>query len=156
MDVRAAPVWLRLLAGLLDLVPVAALAAAGCRAWFAFHPPHLPPRYWNVLDYAVDVLNRQPRIAAVPLVAFAAAWLAWETAWLRGLGATPIARLAGLRVVTSEGGRVGWGRALARSALSLVLGAAAGIGPAWALPSPRRRMLHDILTGCQVVRGPLP
>jgi uncharacterized RDD family membrane protein YckC len=155
MQVRVASLGRRLVAGLLDLVPESALAAAVAWAWFTRYPPGLPPRYWNVFDYIVDIANVRTDVALVFPVAFAAAFVLWETLWTATLGAAPMARLLGIRVVTSSGRRIGWFRSLLRAVLSLVLAAAAGIGPAWALLSPRRRMLHDILCASLAVRGPL-
>jgi len=154
MEVRVARTSLRLVAGLLDLVPVGGLAAGALAAWYRHAPADLPPRYWNLLDYAVDLVHQRPEaVAAIP-VAFAAAYVLWETAWTRAIGAAPVARLLGIRVVSTSGAPVGILRSFVRAAASLVLAAAFGIGPAWALLSPRRRMLHDILCGCLAVRGP--
>ena len=154
MQVRAAPLGLRIVAGVLDLAPVSALAAAATWAWFDRHPPDLPPRYWNVFDYAVDLVHLRPDALLVFPVAFAVVFLLWETLWTAALGGAPAARLLGIRVITTSGRRVGLFRSLVRAVLALVLAAAAGIGPAWALVSPRRRMLHDILCACLAVRGP--
>jgi uncharacterized RDD family membrane protein YckC len=151
--VRAASFTLRVFAGAVDLVVVGTLAVGGTLAWFSLVPPEFPPRYWNHLDYLVDLVNTRPDLVLVPLVAFAGTYVLWTTAFTVALGNSPVARLFGMRVVTGRGRPVGVIRAFARALLSLAFAAAAFAGPLWALVSPRRRMLHDILCGCHVVRG---
>lgn len=156
MEVRVASLRLRLVAGLADLVPVVALAVAASWTWFGRHPPDLPPRYWNDVDYLVDLVHLRPDAVLVGPVAFASAYILWETLWTAWIGAAPVARLAGIRVISTSGRRIGAVRALIRAVLSLILAVAAGVGPAWAFLSPRRRMLHDILCACLAAVGPLP
>lgn len=111
---------------------------------------------------------------SVPFWFYYAAWQA--SAWR----ATPGKRLFGLRVTTTAGGRLGFGRALLRAVVMLIpfeinhfvilqLAPAAGAAPAPAfylglasvygllalylgalLLSPRRRSLHDWAAGSQV------
>lgn len=142
-----------MLAGLLDLAVVGALSAAASLAWFAMHPAQMPPRYWNQLDYLVDLINHHPDVVLPPVVAFVGVFLVWETLFVATIGNAPFARLFGMRVVTWRGRSAGPVRAFLRAALALVLAAAVGAGPLWAVVSPRRRMLHDILCGCHVLRG---
>jgi len=153
---RAAGLWLRLLAGLVDLAIQAALAAGATWAWFARRPPDLPPRYWNQLDYLVDLVNTRPDLFLPPLAAFVAVHVAWQTAFCATLGNAPVARALGMRVVDGRGRAIGPVRAFLRTVLGVPLAAAAFAGPLWALVSPRRRMLHDILCGCHVLRGGVP
>jgi uncharacterized RDD family membrane protein YckC len=156
MELRVATLTRRLAAGLLDLVPVAALAAGVVLWWLQRHPGYLPPRYWNGLDYLVDLVNTRPELSVLAVVSFAVCYVSWETVWTACIGAAPVARVLGIRIVSTPGRRIGFVRALVRAILSLLLAVAAGIGPAWALISGRRRMLHDILCGCLAAEGPLP
>jgi uncharacterized RDD family membrane protein YckC len=153
---RVASLWLRLFAGLFDLLPVLALVAAGLWGWWLSNPVELPPRYWNVLDYSVDLVLARPGLVIMPLAAFSVVFIAWETLFTGLIGAAPFARLTGMKVLSGSGARIGLFRASIRAVLSLVLASAAGVGPAWSLLSPRRRMLHDILCGTHVVVGPEP
>lgn len=151
--VRAATFLLRVFAGLVDLAVVGALAAGATLAWFALVPPEFPPRYWNHLDYLVDLINMRPDLVLPPMIAFATVYVLWDTAFTAALGNSPAARLFKMRVVNGRGQPVGVIRAFVRAVMSLAFAAAAFAGPLWALVSPRRRMLHDILSGCHVVRG---
>lgn len=151
--VRAASFLLRMVAGIVDLAVVGALAVGATLAWFGLHPPEFPPRYWNHLDYLVDLINMRPDLVLPPVVAFVAAYVLWDTVFTAALGHTPTARLFRMRVVNGRGQPVGVIRAFVRALMSLAFAAAAFAGPLWALVSPRRRMLHDILCGCHVVRG---
>lgn len=153
---EAAPLGLRLAAGALDLALQVAIVAGAVVLWTREFPPDLPPRYWNAFDYLVDLANARPALVVLPVAAFVALHLAWETLWTSTLGATPFTRLLGMRACTSGGRRPGPVRAFLRAALGLVLGAAAMVGPAWSIVSGQRRMLHDILTACHVLRGPVP
>ena len=67
--------------------------------------------------------------------------------------ATLGARLLGLWVITPDGGRIGVGRAVLRSACeicSLVL--TLGVGHLLCVFTPDRRALHDVLAGTAVTR----
>ncbi len=150
---RAAPLWARLASGLVDLAIEAGLAVAVTLAWFIWRPVEFPPRYWNHLDYLVDLLNTRPDLVWPPIFAFIFVYIAWETTFVSTLGNSPFARLLGMRVVTGRGRPIGVIRAFVRTVMSLVFAATAFVGPLWAMVSPRRRMLHDILCGCHVVRG---
>lgn len=151
---RAAPTSLRLLAGLLDLsLPTAAGVAI---AWWWVPAEDWPPRYWNLLDYAVDIVWSRPDLAIGVVWPCVAVFLVWETLWGRLIGNAPIARLFRMRIVTSRGRRAGGLRLLFRAIFGLA-GAAAGFaGPLLAIVHPRRRMLHDMMTGCHVLLGTAP
>ena len=152
---KVAPVWLRVLTGLLDTAIVAG-GAVGLWGWLAFDPSDLPPRYWNPLDYLVDLVNARPDMVWTPVVLAAAATAVWCALWTATAGSPPVARLAGLRVATGAGHRPGVLRALLRSILAIALVIPGMVGPLWALVSPHRRMLHDVLTGCRVLWGDVP
>lgn len=153
---RAAPTVLRLAAGTLDLAVVAGLTAGLARAWFAAFPPDLPPRYWNGFDYLVDLANQRPWVLLGPVVAGVALWIAWQTFWARLAGNAPIARLFGLQIVTGAGRRPGVIRLAIRGVLAVALALPGFAGPLFAFASPGRRMLHDILVGCRVLKGDVP
>jgi uncharacterized RDD family membrane protein YckC len=153
---RAAPLWLRVPAALGDAVVEAALAAGVVSIAFEDLANGLPPRYWNAFDWLVDVANQRPEALAIPAAVFACVYVVWETAFGALLGAAPVARVLGMRACTGGGARPGPFRALVRAVLSLAFTAAVLVGPATAIVSPRRRMLHDILTGCHVLAGDVP
>jgi len=150
----AAPLWLRLFSGVLDLI-LEGLVAFVVSA-IMFRDTSLPPRYWNMADYLVDLVNLMPSFVLWVAAVFALVFIAFETLFGAILGATPVARIAGMRMVTLSGRKPGVTRVALRAALALLCAIAAGIGPLVALVSPRRRMLHDILTGCLMLRGPVP
>lgn len=151
---RAAPTTLRLVAGLVDLAVEAALGAA--LAWWSLPAEEWPPRYWNVVDYAVDIACHHPDLAARAVWPFVVVFLAWETFWGRAIGNAPFARLLGMRVVTSRGRRPGALRLALRAILGLAGAAFAFTGPLVAIVHPRRRMLHDMMTRCHVLLGAAP
>jgi uncharacterized RDD family membrane protein YckC len=153
---RAAPLWLRVPAALGDAVIEASLAAGATSLLFEDLAADLPPRYWNAIDWLVDVANQRPEAIAIPAVVFAAVYVVWETLFTSLLGAAPVARVLGLRACTTSGSRPGPFRCLLRAVLSLAGTVAALTGPAVAIASPRRRMLHDILTACHVLAGEVP
>lgn len=156
VPVQEASLIRRALAGCLDLCLAAVFG--GALAWslpgLAAEP--WPPRYWNLFDYGVDVVIHHPRLWMGPLAVFLCAMLAWETAWTALLGATPVARLLGMQVRTLSGRRPGPLRSLWRSLAWMVLSVPGAVGPAFGLLGRRRRMLHDILSACLVVRLPVP
>lgn len=153
---RAAPLWMRLVAGLLTLGLVAGVTTSLTLAWFHWNPTEFPPRYWNHLDYLVDVVNTRPDLAGPPLFLFVGVFLVWETLFGWGLGNSPVGRLMGMRICTASGHRPGPFRLAIRAGLCLVGSALAMAGPLLALVHPERKMLHDIVTRCHVLAGPVP
>ena len=154
-EVMAAPVLLRGVAGLLDLAIEAGLVIAALWAWWRAYPLDLPPRYWNAFDYAIDLANGQRYLLIRGAVLFAIVHVVWQTLWSRLIGAAPVARLMGMRVVTTRGRQPGLVRLCFRAGIALPLALFGLLGPLWAFVSPRRRMLHDVLTGCELLRGPV-
>ncbi len=152
----AAPTLLRIVIGVLDLTVVAGITVGLAKAWNALFPTDLPPRYWNGFDYLVDLVNQRPEIVLGPAVAGISTWLVWQTFWGRFAGNTPFARLFGMQVVTGAGRRPGVVRLVIRGVLAVMLALPGLAGPLFAFASPGRRMLHDILTGCRVLKGSVP
>ncbi len=151
---RAAPTILRLFAGLLDLAIEAALGAA--LTWWWLPAEEWPPRYWNLGDYAVDIVWQHPDLAVRAVLPFLAVFLFWEVFWGRLLGNAPVARLLGTTIVTRQGRRPGVVRLAVRTVIGLLGALLAFSGPLFALVHPRRRMLHDMMTGCHVLIGRAP
>lgn len=154
--VREASLTRRALAAALDLGLSASFAGFLVRLLPGLSREPWPPRYWNLLDYGVDVALHHPRLWIGPLVVFLGAMVVWETVWTGLLGATPVARGMGMQVRTLSGRRPGPLRAPWRSLTWVALSVPGAIGPATGLLGRRRRMLHDILSGCLVVRLPVP
>jgi uncharacterized RDD family membrane protein YckC len=91
------------------------------------------------------------RVAPALLIA----WL-YLTIFHSTTGATPGARLLGLRVVNGRGGPPRPVAAATR-ALACILGlGCAALGPLWAAFDRERRAVHDKLTGTWVVRAASP
>ena len=81
------------------------------------------------------------------------AWFYLAVSWTRG-GQTLGMRAWRCRLVTTEGGPVGWGRTVARFAAALVSWAALGLGFWWALADPARLTWHDRWSQTRVVLVP--
>jgi uncharacterized RDD family membrane protein YckC len=88
---------------------------------------------------------------AIMLIAFA---MFFYQIWcLPKYGATPGKRIMGLRVVTADGGRISWGRAIGRFFGEWVN----GLIPFWigyiiAAFDPERRTVHDHIAGTRVIK----
>lgn len=147
----AAPLWKRAIASLGDMAIEAGITLVITILLFPDLASDLPPRYWNMFDYFVDLYHLRPDLFEIPAVIFATTFIIWETTFVRLIGSAPISRLMGMRILTGRGGRPGLIRCFIRSILALSLTVAALIGPVTGLVSPKRRMLHDIFTGCYVV-----
>ncbi|MGH7422590.1 MAG: RDD family protein [Candidatus Methylomirabilales bacterium] len=86
------------------------------------------------------------------LVAGVAVSLAYHVlSWGQG-GQTPGKMLMGVRVVTRDGGDIGYGRAFLRWVGYFIALLPFGLGLIMVLIHPRRRGLHDLLAGTSVVR----
>lgn len=81
------------------------------------------------------------------------AWFYLAVSWTRG-GQTLGMRAWRCRLVTADGGPVGWGRTVARFAAALVSWAALGLGFWWSLADPQRRTWHDRWSGTRLVLMP--
>ena len=78
------------------------------------------------------------------------AWFYLALSWIRG-GQTLGMRAWRCRLVTADGGPVGWGRTVARFAAALVSWAPLGLGFWWSLADPDRRCWHDRWSGTRIV-----
>lgn len=81
------------------------------------------------------------------------AWFYFAVSWTHG-GQTLGMRAWRCRLVTAEGGSVGWGRTVARFAAAVVSWAALGLGFWWALADRKRRTWHDRWSGTRIVLVP--
>jgi len=151
--VKAAPSLLRMLGGLFDLVIPVGLTVVVCVTAGFPDVMTMPPRYWNYLDYFVDVLNTQPGIILFPLAFFCAMYLVTNTVFTAIIGNTPVSRLFGIRVRNMAGEPVGWLRAFLWTFAGMVFAVTAFAGPLWTIVDPKRRMLHDILARVVLVSG---
>lgn len=150
---RAAPAVLRLLAGLVDLAVVVAISTGLFLATEEVAPLDWPPRYWNYLDYFADLFWSRPEIIYRIFGIFGLSFFLWGVFWTCLVGNAPVARLFGMQVVTRKGKRPGVMRAMLRTLFFLLFSAMAFLGPSLALLDPKRRTLHDIMTGCYVLLG---
>lgn len=83
---------------------------------------------------------------------FAIAMAFFCSFWVLG-GQTVGMRAWRIRLVTNDGGRIGWLQACGRFFAALVAIAPAGLGFWWALSNDRKRGWHDLWTGTRVVRS---
>lgn len=141
----------RMIAGLLDLIVPAGLTVGLALLTDQFG--ELGPRYWNYFNYFVDIINTHVQTIGKLGLYFAAFYVIWETIFVAAIGNTPVAIFFGYRVVSGKGKRIGVLRAFFRAVFSLIFAGFFLIGPLWGLVSPRRRMLHDTISGCHVVVG---
>ena len=81
------------------------------------------------------------------------AWLYLAVSWTRG-GQTLGMRAWRCRLVTAEGGPVGWARTVARFAAAVVSWAVLGLGFWWSLADRERLCWHDRWSGTRVVLVP--
>jgi len=133
-----ASVWLRVLAGTYDTLPLLGL-------WFLAGAV--------ALGLSGGSLQSQQELrkllTQVLVLAFTAAY--FVVSWTRG-GQTIGMRAWRLRVMRTDGTRVAWPRALLRFTVALVSLGALGAGFAWALLDPGKRTWHDIAADTRVVR----
>jgi len=130
-----ASIWRRLAAAGYDLLALAAIWMVAGAAWVALAGHAAPPQ--------------DPAFRAY-LLAVTFAYYGWSWRHGRTLGMRPW-RIA---VRSHDGGPIGWPRLALRFAVALVGTALFGLGLAWALLDPRRRMWHDLAAGTEVVRTP--
>ncbi|HRE92594.1 MAG TPA: RDD family protein [Myxococcota bacterium] len=149
--VRTAPLPLRALAALIDLVPP--LLVAGLVTWLLVttdpDPPPVAP--WNLIDQVVDYLNDRPGRSLLAFMAFVALQVLWPLVFL---GRTPGRRLLRLELIARV--PLTLPRLLAWSALRVALLLPAGLGALWAIIDPERRTLYDRAAGLWLVKHPGP
>ena len=138
MKFEPASLWLRLLAGVYDLLPLLGL-------WFFAGAVAL-----GLSGGALEAHQEQRRLLTQGLVlAFSAAY--FVISWTRG-GQTIGMRAWRLRVMREDGKNVRWPQALLRFGVALFSFGFFGIGFFWTLFDPQRRAWHDIAGRTQVVR----
>lgn len=99
----------------------------------------------------------QAMVTAIQLVAqlvFVVIAVLYNTFFLGKFGATPGKMVCKLRVVTPEGEKISYGRALGRSCAELLSGLICNIGYIIAAFDGEKRTLHDHIAGTRVVRRP--
>jgi uncharacterized RDD family membrane protein YckC len=79
--------------------------------------------------------------------------IAYQTLFVGRFGATPGKMVCGLRVVTADGGRVTYARALARYFSTIISALTLMIGFVMAAFDEEKRALHDRICDTRVVRG---
>ncbi|HNZ03363.1 MAG TPA: RDD family protein [Myxococcota bacterium] len=151
--VRAASSLLRFLAGIVDLVIPIGLTLLVCVTAGYPDVTELPVRYWNYLDYFVDVFNQKPSFMLFPATVFVAMYVVSGTVFTACVGNTPVSRLFSITARNMAGEPVGWFRAFVWTLTGLVFALVAFAGPLWTVVDPKRRMLHDILARVVVVSG---
>ena len=138
--------WLRFVAWFLDMLVLFAISCVlGCFAAPLLIPlggfdPEAPPGAGTGLELLMNAIS-----FVVGLIYYAA----FETSSLQ---ATPGKYVLRLQVTDINGGRVSFGRALARNLLKLLSGLILLIGYIMAAFTARKQALHDIICDCLVVR----
>jgi len=80
--------------------------------------------------------------------------LFYEAFFLVQYGATPGKMVLRLKVITPDGGRISWGRAIGRYFAKWLSGITLGIGYIMAGFDSEKRALHDYIAGTRVIRTP--
>lgn len=133
-----ASLWLRVLAGAYDLLPLLGL-------WF-FAGALALGLSGGLLESHQDL---RKLLTQTLVLAFSAGY--FVISWTRG-GQTIGMRAWRLRVVRTDGMRVEWPRALLRFGVALISLAALGIGFLWSLFDSQKRTWHDMAAGTRLVR----
>ncbi len=136
---RYAGFWIRVVAKLMDSV---ILWAAGLALTFTAAP--LTGEEATMSPFA----EQSHPILLLAKVAVAAAY---STAFVGGYGATPGKMAAGLKVVSPDGGPVGYGTALCRYFAEILSAALVGIGYLMIAFDSEKRGLHDRICRTRVV-----
>ena len=134
-----ASLWLRLLAGIYDLLPLLGL-------WFFAGAIALGLSGGSLETHG----EARKALTQALVLAFTAAY--FVISWARG-GQTIGMRAWRLRVTRADGARVEWTRALLRFGVALISLGLGGIGFVWALVDARRRTWHDIAATTTVTRA---
>jgi uncharacterized RDD family membrane protein YckC len=135
--------WIRLGARLIDFV---ILGVAGLLM-------QLP-----IMMMQLGSLGGPPSMRLFGLQMFAAALklsiaIAYETVFVGKYGATPGKMACGLKVVSSDGSKVSYSRALARYFCTIISGLTLGIGYIMAAFDDEKRSLHDRICDTRVVKA---
>jgi uncharacterized RDD family membrane protein YckC len=88
-----------------------------------------------------------------PLLIFTAVYMVINTVLTATIGNSVLSRLVGMKTQNKKGRKIGVIRSAWWSFWGLVLGLVGFVGPLWTIVDPKRRMLHDILSGVVVVSG---
>lgn len=153
IQIKVASSTLRVAAGLFDLAIPVSISYGICVLIGYPDTASLPSRYWNYLDYMVDLINTRPLFVLTPVLIFTAVYMVTNTVFAATIGNSPLSRLAGMKTHDGKGRRIGVIRSILWSFWGLVLGLTGFVGPLWTIVDPKRRMLHDILSGVVVVSG---
>jgi uncharacterized RDD family membrane protein YckC len=156
LELETAPLWRRLLAGLLDAIPVAATAAIAALVAILTDPEPLRIPPWNWFDQVVDYLHDRPLCSLLIALSGTLAFVLWPVFFV---GDTPGRRLLSLRMVAPDGGRPRRLAVLGWSLLRLVglIPGAAGFN--FAFIDRERRTLYDRIARLWLIaipRAPRP
>lgn len=145
---RAATLGQRLLAGLIDAVPILSLTSTV--AWGIIvsdpSPVEMPP--WNLVDQIADYIVQRPWRAFGCLVALCGVWLGWGCLFK---GATPGRRAMGLRWIDASGLSPSLKRVFLSMLLSIPLTLLGGLSFWWAWVDRERRSLSERLSGIWLI-----
>ncbi|MBN2361825.1 MAG: RDD family protein [Deltaproteobacteria bacterium] len=142
-ELTLAPVWRRIVGGLIDLIAIGAVAAMHLVLALGRLPSDVGPARGTGFDRLIDAMIIY-RGATIPsALVFFALLIAYQTVSVALLGRTPGMWALRLRVISLRYQRVRWDTALTRAtvaALGLLL---LGIGWSLLFVDRRRRTLHD-------------
>ena len=143
---------LRLLAGLIDLIPIAALAGLFFYLGFGQLEAFIPADIAFLPEHLGDLYNYSPQAFLRPYFVVVMASLMWQGISLglfdRSLGKAALR----MQVVDDEGQAPGSARTLLRVLGYALSFATLGLGWGLAFALPSRRTLHDLVSGTYVIR----
>jgi uncharacterized RDD family membrane protein YckC len=146
--------WIRLAAYLIDLVILATVDSIIQYAWFGSLISAAPPNIEQNTPPDQIFQALAPMMTALGLVALISTLVSatYWTCFIAALGATPGGMALGLRVIRSNGARVGWGRALGRYFAMTLSGLIFCIGYILAAFDAEKRTLHDMICDTRVIK----
>ena len=153
LRVRVVPFWLRTVANLIDLVPLATLYLMVLFATGLADTSELPQSRWNTFDMLVDLMNERPLFFVWPALLWFAMVGAYYLVCELTLGVSVGKRLLNFTLIDSSGERPIALMILIRNVIRLVSLALLGLGYLWALFDTERRTLHDWLSGTWLIRS---
>lgn len=142
--------WKRLLAYLIDIIPITLLVAS--IVYFLFGFDEIWQRYrTNIhdLDAKAEFLSVRNMIRDISLVVWIVYCAIFESSKIQG---TIGKRIIGAKVVAADGSRLSFGGSILRNVLKIVSALPLFLGFVWAAFSKQKQALHDVLAKSLVIQ----